>query len=536
MLAVEQSAELIQDASRRLALECSDHIAQNDCRRVSHQEVDVIRLSVNLCDFAMALGGQLAHDVEQKVSPLGGEYMLTELSTKNDVDRQMVDAMACGVEVECSDALTHGVHFRIYPSRVQQQVLKRWIGAQRYIYNRKVEEIDYQLWLKNNAKFSNRFQESNEKYCPWDQTFSKYNASAPWLEEIPSYVRRNGCSRFKASMGKWGKGGGRPQRKTRRSSQSVLLTAECFTLRTCDGEDCLFVGTKSINLGVLKWIPHCEYKEPRQISITHEPDGKWFVGFSFESPGVLPGVTVPASKEEVLGLDRGIINPVTDSTGRFYDFTPTEKVKLKRREKRRTKLQVCLARQKKGSKRRAKTKKLIAITYARDRRLRASVAHRIANHVVNQAIDTGCKAIAFEDLRLGNMTRACNPKQDDAGVYMPNGQAAKSGLNKALLGVGLGQIKTFVEYRCPREGLIFAGVDPAGTSIECPKCYHKDSRNRLSQSEFECVRCRHMEHADVVGGINVRDRAFQKITEISPGTSLKNAHPTARKGQPEVFV
>jgi transposase len=111
-----------------------------------------------------------------------------------------------------------------------------------------------------------------------------------------------------------------------------------------------------------------------------------------------------------------------------------------------------------------------------------------------------------------------------------------SGLNKALLGVGLGQIKTFVEYRCPRAGLLFAGVDPAGTSIECPKCHHKDKRNRISQSDFECVGCHHTEHADVVGGTNVRDRAFEKITEISPGTSLKNARLAARKGQPKVSV
>jgi hypothetical protein len=65
--------------------------------------------------------------------------------------------MACNVEVEISDKLTHGrnpllerasgavkglaqaveeidaVRFRIYPDRIQQQVLKRWIGAQRYI-------------------------------------------------------------------------------------------------------------------------------------------------------------------------------------------------------------------------------------------------------------------------------------------------------------------------------------------------------------------------------------------------------------------
>ena len=141
--------------------------------------------------------------------------------------------------------------------------------------------------------------------CPWDQTFSKYKESAPWLKGIPGFIRRNGCSRFKAAMAKWGKGGGRPQFKTRMSVQSVLLTSECFTLRTCDAEDCLFIGTKSNNLGVLKWVRHCEYKEPRQISITHEPDGKWFVGFSFESGRILPKTAIPENKQEVLGVDRG---------------------------------------------------------------------------------------------------------------------------------------------------------------------------------------------------------------------------------------
>jgi putative transposase len=461
------------------------------------------------------------------------------------------------VEVEFFDKLTHGrdlplararpaakglvqpvaeidaVRFRIYPDRIQQQVLKRWIGAQRYIYNQKVEELGYQLWLKKNAKFSNRFMEPDENYCPWDQTYAQYAESAPWLEEIPSFIRRNGCSRFRSAMAKWGKGGGRPQRKTRKSVRSVLLTSECFTLRLCDGQDSLFIGTKSNNLGVLKWVRHCEYKEPRQISITHEPDGKWFVGFSFESGRVLPQTAIPERKVEVLGLDRGVVNPVTDSTGRFYDFTPAEEVKLGRREKKRTKLQVRLAHQKKGSRRGAKTRKSIAITHARDRRLRASVAHRIANHVVSHAIEAGCKAIALEDLQLGNMTRTCKAKQDNEGNYMPNGQAAKSGLNRSLLGRALGQIKTFLEYRCRRAGLIFIGVDPAGTSIECTECHHKDKRSRLSQAEFECVRCCHAEHADVVGGTNVRDRAFKKITEISPGTSLKNARLSkARKGQP----
>jgi hypothetical protein len=69
-------------------------------------------------------------------------------------------------------------------------------------------------------------------------------------------------------MVNWGKGGGRPQLKTRKSVRSVLLTSECFTLGTHDGEDCLFIGTKSNSLGVLKWVRHCEYQEPRQISVS----------------------------------------------------------------------------------------------------------------------------------------------------------------------------------------------------------------------------------------------------------------------------
>ena len=41
---------------------------------------------------------------------------------------------------------------------------------------------------------------------------------------------------------------------------------------------------------------------------------------------------------------------------------------------------------------------------------------------------------------------------------------------------------------------------------------------------------------DVLGGINVARKTFQKITEISPETSLKNARPPARKGRPPKAV
>ena len=203
-----------------------------------------------------------------------------------------------------------GVRFRVYPTRLQQQVLKRWIGTQRYIYNRKVEELDYQLRLKAISKFSNRFEAPEVEYARWDQSFAKYKHSAPWMTQIPSVVRRNSCSRFKAAMWKWGSGTGRkPQNKTRHSKQSVLLTAESFRMQTVqcnEGREVkLFLGPKSENYGVLKWIAHCDFNEPRQISITHEPDGKWFVGFSFQAKEWIPAPQLPRTLSEVMGNDRG---------------------------------------------------------------------------------------------------------------------------------------------------------------------------------------------------------------------------------------
>ena len=302
------------------------------------------------------------------------------------------------------------------------------------------------------------------------------------------------------------------------------------------GKIVLWIGTKRENYGVLKWVPYCEYKEPRQISITHEADSKWFVGFSFESGKFHRSTRFRRPKRKCLAsIGESLIR---------QQIAPDDSTILRqprRSNSRGARKTYAIANPagppEEGSKRRAKTKQAIAATHAKDKRLRLNAAHRIAHHLVNQALETGYKAIGFENLQLSNMTRRANAKQDIDGQYLPNGQAAKSGLNKSMLGRGLGQLKTLVHYRCRRSGLMFVEVDPAYTSTECTECHHKDKRNRQSQSDFECVRCGHKEHADVIGGTNVRDKAFKKITEISPGTSLKNARLSkARKGQPLEFV
>jgi hypothetical protein len=64
MLTAKQSPEFIQDSRGGLALECANHVAQDDGRRVAHQEMDMVGVAIDLCDFAIAFGGKLPQGIE----------------------------------------------------------------------------------------------------------------------------------------------------------------------------------------------------------------------------------------------------------------------------------------------------------------------------------------------------------------------------------------------------------------------------------------------------------------------------------------
>ena len=68
------------------------------------------------------------------------------------------------------------------------------------------------------------------------------------------------------------------------------------------------------------------------------------------------------------------------------------------------------------------------------------------------------------------MTKRANPKRDPLNLdqYLHNQGAAKTGLNRALLGRNLGRIKEFTQYKSRRAGLMFVEVEPAGTSTSAP--------------------------------------------------------------------
>ena len=69
--------------------------------------------------------------------------------------------------------------------------------------------------------------------------------------------------------------------------------------------------------------------------------------------------------------------------------------------------------------------------------------------------------IIFEDLNIKGLSARCKPKKDElTGRYIENGQAAKSGLNKAILDASWGKLKQKVRVMSEKAGVIFYEVNP----------------------------------------------------------------------------
>ncbi len=87
------------------------------------------------------------------------------------------------------------------------------------------------------------------------------------------------------------------------------------------------------------------------------------------------------------------------------------------------------------------------------------------------------------------MTRRNKPKQDQQRNFMPNGQSAKSGLNKSFADAGIaGFLNEILPYKAERAGRLILKVNPAGTSSHCAICLSRVTKE-LGDRWHKCPHC-----------------------------------------------
>jgi IS605 OrfB family transposase len=202
--------------------------------------------------------------------------------------------------------------------------------------------------------------------------------------------------------------------------------------------------------------------------------GNWYIAAvcDFDDPDLL-------TPEGVIGVDLGIVNIATDSTGEQFSGNDIE-AKREWYAKRRAILQ------KKGT--RAAKRRLRKMS-GRQRRFQKWVNHNVSRRIVSKA-ERYNSAISLEDLKHIRVMAKANKEQ-----------------RKRLHNWGFAELRGFIEYKARMVGVQVFFVDPRNTSRQCFSCGHIDKKNRPSQSVFRCTACGHEANADCNAALNIGSRA-----------------------------
>jgi putative transposase len=110
---------------------------------------------------------------------------------------------------------------------------------------------------------------------------------------------------------------------------------------------------------------------------------------------------------------------------------------------------------KKGSRARKLLVRKVAKLHQKIARQRKQFHLQVAGKILSKA-----DVVFVEDLKVKNMSRRAKPKQDETGKFLPNGQAAKAGLNKSIADAGWSQFVDILTFKAEKAGQRVVKVDP----------------------------------------------------------------------------
>jgi putative transposase len=232
------------------------------------------------------------------------------------------------------------------------------------------------------------------------------------------------------------------------------------------------------------------------VTIKHDALG-WHVTFAYEIEHAAPINVRPA-----VGIDRGVVNTLTLSTGERLSVPAS----LEAIERRYCAAQRIVSRRKKGSNRRRAAVRRVARLSAKRARIRRHWQHKTALD-----ISTRFGTAVLEDLRIMNMTASARGTLEEPGRMVRQ----KAGLNRSILNQGWFDFENILAYKLEERGGRLLKVDPAYTSQTCSDCGAVDSESRENQASFNCCRCGFRAHADHNAAINIlrRNTASMRMEE-----------------------
>ena len=335
--------------------------------------------------------------------------------------------------------------FRLYPTRKQRERLQWTLDRARELYNAALQErrdayrmVGKSITYYDQAKQLPEIKQDREEY---------QDIHSQVLQDVLRKVNKA----FQAFFARATRGDtpGFPRYKGRNHFDSFTYPQAGFSL-THDSR------VRLSKIGSIKVKLHRQIKGTiKTCTIKREGDA-WFVVFACEvEPERLP------ESAFAVGVDLGLLHFATLSDGSTIE-NPRYYRKAQQRLER---LQQALSCKKRGSRRWRKVVKQVAKAHRRVANQRRDFLHKQSRKLVN-AYGT----VVFEELQPAKMSKRPKPKQDENGTFLPNGAAAKGGLNKSIIDAGWGMFQQFCTYKAENAGRRVLFVNPQYTSQVCSGC------------------------------------------------------------------
>ena len=337
------------------------------------------------------------------------------------------------------------------------------------------ETIDEFLWAANyvvDAAYDGEWVETRSSVLN-DETYDDVREQTRLHSNHVQSARERAVYALKGVVAKWSKGeyASLPTFSTpfvEYNHRNATFYDDHASLSTVDGR----VTVEYVLPDETRDTPHSEYLRSddwEQTGATlHYRRGDFYLHVRTKADVDAPE---PAENGTVLGVDLGVENIAVTSTGVFWT---ADELNHWRREyvERRKSLQEC------GT--RYAHENVQAVGRQETGRFKQYL-HRVANDLLDEAVESGCTAIAFENL-TGIRDRMANARKFHEWAFR--------------------RLYEYVEYKAEERGIRVEQVNPKNTSRRCSSCGFTHDDNRHGE-KFACRDCGYENHADYNAAKNI---------------------------------
>jgi len=358
--------------------------------------------------------------------------------------------------------------YRIYPSKVQQELIAKHVGSSRFVYNLALE-------TKNTAYLGN-----NHNYTAFDlmKQLKDLKEECPWLKEVNAQSLQQSVHNMDIAFKRFFKGSGFPKFKKKSSGGSFSVPQ---AIKLENG----FLSIPKFREGIKIKLHRPTKGKIKSATVSLTPTGKYFVSILCDTGEDFP--TKPPIKEDTsIGIDLGIKDFAITSEGEVYENPKY----LKKAQSRLKYVQ-----RKYSNNKGKRTKKKLARLHEKVANKRKDFLHKTSTKLIREN-----QTICLETLAVKNML-------------------GNHSLAQSISDASWSTFVSMIEYKADWHGRNVLRVGRFSPSSKTCSCGVINKDLKLSDRTWTCKSCGSINDRDILAANNIKKFALKKILS---GTDSKN--------------